>query len=333
VRRARLAGFALVLVVCAAVWLGIGRDTGPLASGPSGNNPAGALPPVALPAMRAADAQAGSVSSSGRAGRQSQMVLPPQDAPLATELPALERAARQGDPGAMCRLSFELHRCNVKLRDMRRAVEQLSDGLVDMEPGAGYDGMLAYVAKQTRERDVAEQVCAGVTLPTDLKPWRLLRDAARAGHVPSMRRFATSLPIDRQHYFDDLEALVSFRDESAGFLQRAAEQGDPQAGMALVNVYSGENPMLAAGQIPQDPRLALAYVLALRGSGNHIIEKALKQAEVRMRRRLTKQEQQEAEKVGSDLAPRFAAWRGPPLSFSTSPNQTAEECGVELTNP
>jgi hypothetical protein len=256
------------------------------------------------------------------------ITLPPADAPLAPVLPALVDAARRGDVGAKCRLSFELQRCTVKLEAARRSVEQITDELLDAEQQGSGNGMLDFVAKQTEERDAIEKICAGASFPGDLKPWRLLLEAARAGHVPSMRRFALNMPFDSSRYFSDLEPFAAYRDEAPGLLLAAAEAGDPNAALALYSAYSGTgfSQVSRAGIFPLDRTRALAYIVSLRGLGDAEAQKTLRQQEARLRRKLPPAEQALAEQSARRMASRYAGWEGPPLDLMNKASKSAEEC-------
>jgi hypothetical protein len=171
------------------------------------------------------------------------MALPPQDVPLRTVFPELERAARAGDVGAMCRLAYELQRCTDKLKNERRLIARMEFDLrnPDLEAEAEYaktdpqfaKSRIAFFEQRQAKLETLEQVCEGVRIPTDLAPWQLLRDAARAGHVPSMLRFAREFPLRSEDVLNHLEELAAFRDEAPVFLQRAAESGDPRGAPAL----------------------------------------------------------------------------------------------------
>ena len=103
---------------------------------------------------------------------------------------------------------------------------------------------------------------------SDIPPWKLLLAAARAGHVPSMARFATSqavrAPGSLSEY--DLAAVAAYREHAYEFLKTAAEAGDGDAVLRL------SHEMIAGGRgtraVPHDPLRGLAYAQALLRRAN-----------------------------------------------------------------
>lgn len=249
--------------------------------------------------------------------------LPPQDVPLASVLPALEAAARAGVPQAMCRLSFELSRCGATAGYMREYYAEVADQVLFSDgPASDYaikehDKGLAQIAELDR-------ICAGVVAPGDLKPWRLLRDAARAGHVPSMVRFATRFPGEAEGSIHDLEALAARRDESIAFLQRAAAAGEGRAAYDLFWGYKGNAGFPTFHK--EDKTLALAYAIALRGAGDADTSKKLTRGEAELRRQLTPAEVQAAERLGGTLAPGLAHLVGAEVNLQWEPIDSAAHC-------
>lgn len=160
--------------------------------------------------------------------------LPPPDTPLVEVARALEAAAAAGDAVAGCRLAMELRRCERHAQD--RAV---------------WIGLA---------RDPA---CEGFAPGDGMQAWKLLLEAARAGHVPSMVRFTSPGVIrdEKGRGEWDLEALGHYRLHVREFLERAAQAGDATAaerlGFAHLKPGPGDRP------IPYDPALGLAYLRAL----------------------------------------------------------------------
>jgi hypothetical protein len=304
---------------------------------------AGGLPgapgPDAAPGAQAASTPAPSTTPGSRrtstargatpSAKPPRMELPPPDAPLAAVMPELVRAARAGDPGAMCRLSFEMTRCGPNLEGMRRREAEYTDILVYGEPEVDQkNGLLGLLARNVARRETLEAVCAGVVLPADLKPWQLLRDAARAGHVPSMVRFGANFPLDFDHMLDDLDALASYRDERLGFLERAAAQGNAKAAFVAYSEFAGNGGMFG-GAGRKDPVRALAYALALADIGNAETLKSLARQTTLLRHKLSLADQREAERLAAGLAPNFAAARGSQADLRMPLSNSGADCAAE----
>jgi hypothetical protein len=257
------------------------------------------------------------------------MLLPPPNTPLAGVFPELVRAARSGDPGAMCRLAFEMARCGPTLERYRRMEAMYTDLLVYDEPDEQRRGnLLQMLARNTAKREELDSICVGVELPRDLAPWRLLRDAARGGHVPSMLRFAVEFPVDFENLLDDVDGLVAYRDEQFQFLERAAAAGNAKAAHSLFWAYAGEGGMFLAGKPREDPVEALAYALALEGIGNPASRERLQKREAMLRRRLSPARAAQAERRAAELAPRYAGSRGLDVDLRRGLSDTAEDCGA-----
>jgi len=262
------------------------------------------------------------------------IVLPPADAPLAPVLPTLVQAARRGDVGAMCRLAYELKRCRDDLENARRAVESVTESMGEPETSLiRVDGKWvapdrsALLARHTAKRDQLEAVCAGVSPQTGLEPWRLELAAARAGHVPSIVRFAAGQPLRSYVRLTDIEGLRAYRDEAPDLLRRAAAMGDPQAAFVLMHAYRGNGTVAATGRIPEDPGLALAYALALLGVGDAATERSLVETIAKLRRTLDAPQQRAAELAALHLALRFSGVRGSSLDLRTQfGNRDGSEC-------
>jgi hypothetical protein len=258
------------------------------------------------------------------------MVLPPDDAPLAAYMPSLLRAARAGDPGAMCRIAFELQRCH-ELPVLRQNDEDSKESIAaiartrERADRETEEFLVSVFAMQAERRATLEAVCAGVEPPPDLKPWRLLRDAARSGHVPSMIRFATAFPVNYESALDDLDALAAYRDESEGFLLRAAAAGEPRAAYGLLRAYSG-NPALLFRVIREDPVKSVAYAIALQDLLDDKMRQQLSRQQVAMRRKLSKAQLVEAERLGAQLATRYAGAQGLSWDDRSKLSQSAADC-------
>ena len=98
---------------------------------------------------------------------------------------------------------------------------------------------------------------------TELPPWKLLLDAARRGHVPSMARFAASQAVGPTGSLAeyDLESIAAYRAYGYEFLQKAAASGDGEAILKL------SRELIAGGRgtrtVPRDVVRGLAYAQVL----------------------------------------------------------------------
>jgi hypothetical protein len=217
----------------------------------------------------------------------------------------------------MCRLAFELRRCQQDLVNARLAVESINDSMGEENTSkVRVDGKWvpidrhAALARHTDRRDQLEAICSGVSPKPGLEPWRLQRDAARAGHVPSMVRFAEGQPFSGFARLADLDALRAFRDEAPELLRRAVEMGEPRAAYLMMAAYRGNGMISATGRIPEDPGLALAYAIALQGVGDEASERSLDETINKLRRRLTTPQQRAAELAAQRLSLRIATAKG-----------------------
>lgn len=257
------------------------------------------------------------------------MTLPPPNAPLAPIFPELVRAARAGDPGAMCRLAFEMARCGPKLDQFRRNEAWFTDQLLyeELNEGQRHD-VLRMLARSTSRREELEALCSGAELPADLAPWRLLRDAARGGHVPSMVRFSVEFPVEFENLLADVDALVAYRDERLGFLERAAAAGNAKAAHSLFWAYSGRDGMSLGGRVREDPIEALAYSLALDGIGSASASQNITKRAAILRRKLTPAQVGQAERRAAALVPLFAGARGSGVDLRRNLSESGEDCGA-----
>lgn len=256
------------------------------------------------------------------------MELPPQDVPLAAVLPDLAREARAGDVGAMCRLAFELDRCTRKLQSERRTVTRQEELLAepDLENEASH---VQFLARSVAKVEQTELICAGVEIPSDLEAWRLLRDAARAGHVPSMLRFVRNFPVNHQELLQHLDLLAVYRDEAPGFLRRAGASGDPQGALAMLWALQGQSGSVMPWFEPvqKDPVQALAYALALRDVADENGKVSLGRIEAKLRLKLATEDERKAERQSQGLAARLAPSRGMGMSmWPGGGSKSAEDC-------
>ena len=164
--------------------------------------------------------------------------IPPPDAPLRTVLEDLKALAGKGNPAAACRLSFELERC-LNLRQLQQQAARATNRAEQI--GAFGEGRREAQAAAERAQETYQRVaaiCEGVSNDDKADAWRHLLQAARAGHGPSMVRYAAGSGIPRgRETLEVLDGWIAFRDESRGFLDRAIEMGYPEAYEIGQNFY------------------------------------------------------------------------------------------------
>jgi TPR repeat protein len=187
--------------------------------------------------------------------------LPPIGTPVAQVLDDLKRDAQAGDARAACRLAFELERCE-DLRALQASIATFRDHAE--RPGIGPELARRYNAiadrDQVRLAD-GRRLCEGVSTRQAADAWRYLLQAARAGHAPSMARFASRRVFSDADPVAALDGLIAFRNEGPTFLARAAQAGDAEAYEQLAFAYvTGMD--LGLG-VPHDAVRGVAYYTAL----------------------------------------------------------------------
>ena len=196
-----------------------------------------------------------------RAAASAATPLPPLNMPVAQVLDSLERAARAGDARAACRAAFELERCH-ELRALQASISTFRD--LAERPGVGTELAKRYNAMADREQSrflEAKRLCEGVSASEARDAWRYLLQAARAGHGPSMARFASRRVFSDADPVAALDGLIAFRNEGPSFLARAAQAGYPEAYEQLAFAYvTGMD--LGLG-VPHDAIRGVAYYTAL----------------------------------------------------------------------
>ena len=180
---------------------------------------------------------------------------------LAQVLDDLERQASAGDVRAACRVAFELQRCH-ELRALQASVSTFRD--LAERPGIGPELARRYNAMADRDQArflEGRRLCEGVTTAQSQDAWRYLLQAARAGHGPSMARFASRRVFADADPVAALDGLIAFRNEGPAFLERAAQAGYPEAYEQLAFAYvTGLD--LGLG-VPHDAVRGVAYYTAL----------------------------------------------------------------------
>jgi len=162
---------------------------------------------------------------------------------------------------AACRVAFELQRCH-EMRTLQASISTFRD-LAD-KPGIGPELARRYAAMADRDQArllERQRLCEGVPTARTQEAWRYLLQAARAGHGPSMARFASRRVFSDADPVAALDGLIAFRNEGPGFLARAAQAGYPEAYEQLAFAYvTGLD--LGLG-VPHDAVRGVAYYTAL----------------------------------------------------------------------
>ena len=239
--------------------------------------------PSASPALPDAGAPLQSVQGapSGTAERDmasavtaSVLPLPPVGTPLAQIHDELRRRAAAGEAGAACRLASEHERCEmerVHLRALAMQSDQLDMNLKAIREPAEARAHMAQarerLAAQIRGRSAAVAMCDAVTALGPADRARYWRQAALAGHLPSMRHYAIGNAFRWHDLMDAIPALQTYRQEAEGIARRAAMQGDASSAYALAMAYADSDgghwrPFLAQMVTP-DLTQALAWFSVL----------------------------------------------------------------------
>ncbi len=230
--------------------------------------------PEPAPAPRSDEAPASAPPSpSGPARRDAP--LPPADAPLAQIHDALVRRAAGGDARAACRLAAEHERCErsrVQLQAVDTRAAQQADWQArrpDLDDAARTRAERQR-ARTADRRAALQQVLAHCAAAPPLSPdarARYWRQAALAGHVPSLRHYASGSAFRLDDLMGALPALQTYRREAETLAVRAAEAGDVPSQYALALAYAGiedgrRRSFLAQSITPDLPR-ALAWFSVL----------------------------------------------------------------------
>lgn len=198
------------------------------------------------------------------------------------------------------------------LQKEREIVESITGRMVDPRQdasvvGQSQDDRLRVLAVRSARVDKLETICAGVKAIPGMEPWRLLHNAASAGHVPSMVRFAAAFPVDEQAFFSDFDGVRAFRDKAPVFTRRAAAAGDARAAFLMMLAHRGKLGRLSStGRFPYDPGVSLAYALALEGIGDVDSQAYLSKSIGELRGELDLAGQAKAQLRAAQLGPQLA---------------------------
>ena len=284
-RRALIVGGVLVLGVV-AVALRFGDVVGP-GSGGDRASPGNATRPAETTAA---------ISPSRPVPSPGVVALPPVNTPVAQLLEPLQAAAARGDSPAACRLAMEIIRCR-RWRLKVESIETMKREQPDLAP-EWRQRAENRMREIERETDRERPVCEGVPVSTPA-PWRLLLEAARRGHVPSMLRFTEDEVIRHNRPEWDFEALAAYREHAYAFLLRAAESGEP----AAVARLSMEMNMPGVGTraIPFDPVRAYAWMRVFAGTAEARLAPAMNEMAAAFRERLSPADVERAEALSATL--------------------------------
>ncbi|MCD9032502.1 hypothetical protein LDO32_12275 [Luteimonas sp. Y-2-2-4F] len=184
----------------------------------------------------------------------------------------LRARADAGDPLAACRLVAEADHCD----QMQEVVGHLRQSMKQIERVAADQPERNRVSDDMRQRmrdtlDAREQAlahCADVASPTAAERVRYARQAALAGHLPSMRHYAIGHSFRMRDIMDVLPQLEVYRREAESIALRAAAAGDLESALALASAYLGDLPAggpfrpLLEQTLPENPGQALAWAQA-----------------------------------------------------------------------
>lgn len=236
-----------------------------------------------------------------RAVSQGRWPLPPKDAPLASNYEALKAHADAGDASASCRLAFELNRC-AQLPELR----ELSENYIT-QAAASRQG----TTKSQADTDVAvrlesslrsaESVCEGFRPNPSDKAWKYLLRAAKAGHVPSMVRYAVQPPLSEQRFAEDAEGWAQYRKEAGPLLTRAAESGNSAAAYHLFMAYYGV-PMPGGAEIVKPNKMdALSYAIVVQHLADSRSLRSIERAINKLENTLPLNDQRKAQELARKL--------------------------------
>lgn len=221
--------------------------------------------------------------------------LPAEDSPLASNYETLKAHADAGDVSASCRLAFELNRC-VQLPELRELSEHYIAQSAASKQGTPEDQADTEVAVRLENSlRSAESVCEGFHPDPGVKAWKYLLRAAKAGHVPSMVRYAVQPPLSEQRFADEAEGWAEYRKEAGPLLLRAAQNGNSAAAYYLFMAYYGV-PMPGGAEIVKPSKVnALTYAIVVQGLADGPSTRSIERAIGKLETTLSLDMQREAE--------------------------------------
>lgn len=186
--------------------------------------------------------------------RAKERPLPPTDLPLSAVIDDLKRRANRGEANAACRLATEWTECLGLQKQLQRNETILQNreriALRLLPEGNSGNSQRKNISVDAIERGVDYAVaeversksalvhCEGVPSPQPEEVTRYWRQAALAGHLPSMRNYAVGNAFRRDEILNNLPALMIYRQEAEKIARQAADQGDLRAAIALAGAYS-----------------------------------------------------------------------------------------------
>ncbi len=193
-------------------------------------------------ALPARDSASGAVATAAAIGPP----LPPIDRPLREIVDELRARADAGDARAACRLASEMERCGslpsrlARLSDQTRQHQRTIEGAIDPK-------VRAQVEKSDRAMELSHRAeylltesrhCEGVLPDTPAERLRRWRQAAIAGHGPSMRHYAAGNAFRWHDLLEIAESLLTYRGEAEEIARSAARNGDATVAYSLALAYS-----------------------------------------------------------------------------------------------
>jgi len=221
-------------------------------------------------------ASAGTASASRTPTRaHADASLPDIGTPLRQIHDDLVRRAADGDARAACRLAAEHERCESNRLQLRAIESQEEQQARWLDGQREIPEQIRARVEQQRKRFESQRVTLGQALVAceaapQLSPdarARYWRQAALAGHVPSMRHYASGSAFRLHDLMDALPALQTYRREAESIAVRAATGGDVVSMYALALAYAnyenGRRRSFLAQSITPDLPHALAWFSVL----------------------------------------------------------------------
>ncbi len=260
--------------------------------------------------------------------------LPPTNTPVIEVLDQLEAEASKGNARAACRLSMDLTRCRM-LPEMREiALHEVTAAARESSGSSSEAASARRILQLHAFIRSSEDLCVGLEPARTDHAWQYLLQAAQAGHVDSMLRFAIRPPLSETYFSRDIEGWTAYREQAIPLLERAASEGSSLAVYHLYRAYSG---MSMPGGIEvenSDPARAYAALVLLQRSATPIESTRMVERLDRLRGALSAEQYRRAQEFASTLGARGFARRseGDPAFASAEFSQTPEECNSAPDN-